>query len=95
MPAALVVAVDPDAPTGELSRLDICHVPTDTASGPLVEVAAARVPLEVSERGRVRVFRPLDAAEEHYAVEIGGPDRSLPVLCRLHSACFTGDVSAA
>ncbi len=25
-------------------------------------------------------------------MEIGRPDRSLPVLVRLHSACFTGDV---
>ena len=58
----------------------------------MVEVAAARVPLEVSEAGRVRVFRPRDGSEEHYAVEIGAPDRGAPVLCRLHSACFTGDV---
>jgi GTP cyclohydrolase II len=50
------------------------------------------VPLAVSEAGRVRVFRPLDAGEEHYAVEIGAPDRTKPVLCRLHSACFTGDL---
>ena len=40
----------------------------------------------------MRVFRPLDGAEEHYAVEIGDPDRAAPVLCRLHSACFTGDL---
>ena len=40
----------------------------------------------------MRVFRPLDGAEEHYAVEIGAPDRRAPVLCRLHSACFTGDL---
>jgi GTP cyclohydrolase II len=38
------------------------------------------------------VFRDLDGSEEHYAVEIGAPDRTLPVLCRLHSACFTGDL---
>ncbi|MGB0440780.1 MAG: GTP cyclohydrolase II, partial [Paracoccaceae bacterium] len=30
--------------------------------------------------------------EEHYAIEIGQPDRSQPVLTRLHSACFTGDL---
>ncbi|MEM6464743.1 MAG: GTP cyclohydrolase II, partial [Pseudomonadota bacterium] len=30
--------------------------------------------------------------EEHYAIEIGRPSRSEPVLTRLHSACFTGDV---
>ena len=50
------------------------------------------MPLEVSDAGKVRVFRPLDGAEEHYAVEIGDPDRAAPVLCRLHSACFTGDL---
>ncbi|MDC1297506.1 GTP cyclohydrolase II, partial [Octadecabacter sp.] len=33
-----------------------------------------------------------DGGEEHYAIEIGHPDRSKPVLTRLHSACFTGDV---
>jgi GTP cyclohydrolase II len=38
------------------------------------------------------VFRPDDGGEEHYAIEIGRPDRSKPVLARLHSACFTGDV---
>ncbi|RMH50701.1 MAG: GTP cyclohydrolase II [Alphaproteobacteria bacterium] len=58
----------------------------------LMPVSAARVPLAVSEAGRVHVFRPLSGGEEHYAVEIGTPDRSRPVLARLHSACFTGDV---
>jgi len=58
----------------------------------LTPVTAARLPLSVSERGRLHVFRPDDGGEEHYAVEIGRPDRSQPVLTRLHSACFTGDV---
>jgi GTP cyclohydrolase II len=48
--------------------------------------------MAVSRAGRLRVFRPGDGGEEHYAVEIGRPDRSEPVLTRLHSACFTGDV---
>ncbi len=55
-------------------------------------IAQARVPLEVSEAGRVHVFRPTTGGEEHYAIEIGSPDRAVPVLSRLHSACFTGDV---
>ncbi len=38
------------------------------------------------------MFRPGDGSREHYAVEIGQPDRDQPVLVRLHSACFTGDV---
>ncbi len=58
----------------------------------LARASAARVPLAVSEAGRVHVFRPDDGGPEHYAVEIGRPDRGRPVLARLHSACFTGDV---
>jgi len=58
----------------------------------LNQVVSARVPLAVSKAGRVHVFRPDDGSEEHYAVEIGRPDRAKPVLARLHSACFTGDL---
>jgi len=59
---------------------------------PLHPVASARLPLSVSEAGRLHVFRPGDGGEEHYAVEIGQPRRDSPVLARLHSACFTGDL---
>ncbi len=55
-------------------------------------VSAARVPLTVSEDSRVLVWRPASGEEEHYAIEIGAPDRAAPVLSRLHSACFTGDL---
>ncbi len=58
----------------------------------LTEVSAARVPMAVSAAGRLGVFRPADGGDEHYAVEIGSPVRPGPVLVRLHSACFTGDV---
>jgi GTP cyclohydrolase II len=40
----------------------------------------------------VHIFRPEDGGDEHYAIEVGQPDRAAPVLARLHSACFTGDV---
>lgn len=59
---------------------------------PLHPVVQARLPMEVSEAGRLHVFRPQDGGEEHYAIEIGRPDRNKPVLARLHSACFTGDL---
>jgi GTP cyclohydrolase II len=55
-------------------------------------VSDARVPTRFAEAGRCHVFRPGDGGEEHYAIEIGRPSRSAPVLTRLHSACFTGDV---
>lgn len=59
---------------------------------PLHPVVSARLPMSVSEAGRLHVFRPEDGGEEHYAIEIGTPDRATPVLARLHSACFTGDL---
>ncbi len=55
-------------------------------------VAAAGLPLETHERSRLHVFRDRSGRTEHFAVEIGEPDPSAPVLTRLHSACFTGDV---
>lgn len=93
LPAALVLehaSAPALAQRHDLTRLDLetyAALPTD-----LVEVAAAQVPLDVSRQARVRVFRPVDGSEEHYAVEIGAPGRRDPVLVRLHSACFTGDV---
>ena len=55
-------------------------------------VISARLPMAAAQAGRVHVFRPRDGGVEHYAIEIGQPDRAAPVLARLHSACFTGDV---
>ena len=55
-------------------------------------VVAARLPTRLAHGGRLHIFRPDDGGVEHYAFEIGRPDRAQPVLARLHSACFTGDV---
>ncbi len=79
-------------------RHQLVHVDANDAerhmaqNSPLRAVVSARLPLMVSEAGRLHVFRPDDGGEEHYAVEIGRPDRAEPVLTRLHSACFTGDL---
>ena len=56
------------------------------------DMIAARLPTQNSDQGRLHVFRPPTADQEHYAMEIGRPDHTKPVLVRLHSACFTGDV---
>lgn len=58
----------------------------------LARVISARLPMAAAQAGRVHIFRPRDGGVEHYAIEIGAPDRATPVLARLHSACFTGDV---
>jgi GTP cyclohydrolase II len=76
-----------------LTRLQALSVaPLLQNLSPLAEVIAARLPVQVSDAGRLHVFRPDDGGEEHYAMEIGRPARNAPVLARLHSACFTGDV---
>jgi len=89
LPAALVLRLE-NVPAG-LTQLSLDEVAT-LGAPVLRQVAGARVPLAVSSAGRVLVFRDDDGDEEHYAVEIGAPDRDKPVLARLHSACFTGDV---
>jgi GTP cyclohydrolase II len=58
----------------------------------LSNIVSARVPITAAEATRLHIFRPDDGGEEHYAIEIGKPDRKAPVLARLHSACFTGDL---
>ena len=94
LPAALVLPLDDAA--GFAAQNNLTLVPADaaldTGLSPLNPIISARLPLDVSEAGRLHIFRPDDGAEEHYAVEIGQPDRSKPVLSRLHSACFTGDL---
>ena len=96
LPAAVVVGVENGAAFAAahgLTRIEHARAaPHLTDRSPLRDVVSARLPMEVSEAGRLHVFRPDDGGEEHYAVEIGRPDRSKPVLARLHSACFTGDL---
>lgn len=92
LPAALLAPLPDPAPEG-LTTLDAPEVLREiSAAAVLAPVSAARVPMRAAEKGRLHIFRPDDGGEEHYAVEIGSPDRSEPVLARLHSACFTGDV---
>jgi len=58
----------------------------------LRRVADARVPLSGAENTRIYAFRPADGGPEHLAIVIGEPDPDQPVLTRLHSECFTGDL---
>lgn len=96
LPAALLVPVSHGvtlADENALTLLPLAEIaPELLRMSPLHPVVNARLPMAASEAGRVHIFRPEDGGEEHYAIEIGRPDRSQPVLARLHSACFTGDV---
>ncbi|MEK9660973.1 MAG: GTP cyclohydrolase II, partial [Alphaproteobacteria bacterium] len=58
----------------------------------LRQVGAARVPISGAENTRIMAFRPPDGGHEHLAIVIGTPDPAEPVLTRVHSECFTGDL---
>jgi GTP cyclohydrolase II len=58
----------------------------------LSQTVSARVPLHEAEKARLIAFRPENGATEHLAIIIGEPSRHDPVLARIHSECFTGDL---
>ena len=96
LPAVLTAALSD--PVAFAARHDLTLLDIDSAAlGPaptlaITPVASARLPMRAAETARLHVFRPVDGGTEHYAVEIGHPPRTEPVLARLHSACFTGDI---
>ncbi len=92
LPAVLVVDAA-DVALDEWTVLDV-SLTAEWLAAPVTHanIVSGRVPIEVSSAGRVHVFRPNDGGEDHVVCEIGQPPRSEPVLVRLHSACFTGDV---
>lgn len=94
LPAILALPISPSQTGLEaLTRLSLPAIlPELGRNSPLHPVSAARLPMAAAGAGRVHVLRPEDGGPEHYAIEVGRPDRTAPVLARLHSACFTGDV---
>jgi len=103
LPAALVALIDLHEPD-ELARWaraqsllfvdarDIAAYSALVASS-LTRTGDARVPLADAEHTRIIAFRPRDGGVEHLAIMIGDPSiTDRPVLTRLHSQCFTGDL---
>jgi len=90
LPAVLVwpsaKAQMPEIPAAEILSYD------DDSVAALKLVARARVPLEGAAHTELAAFRPGDGGPEHYAVIINAPAPHQPVLTRLHSECFTGDL---
>ena len=102
LPAALVAAVA-DTGAADLAAWaarhglllvdagDVFQYET-TSARTLARVSEARVPLPEAEDTRIIAFRPRDGGLEHLALVVGAPDPALPVLLRIHSECFTGDL---
>jgi GTP cyclohydrolase II len=101
LPAALVLSLAPSEAALARRRTDFAVVETEAvltrraAIAGLTRVAEARVPLADAEDARLIAFRPGDGGTEHLAILIGTPDPAAPVLVRLHSECFTGDLLAS
>ncbi len=101
LPAALVVRVGAAeaalmARRDDLVTIDAADVfKRHAENAGLTRVAEARVPLADAEDARLIAFRPGDGGIEHLAIVIGAPDPAAPVLVRLHSECFTGDLLAS
>jgi GTP cyclohydrolase II len=91
LPAAVV---QPAAKITDVLEIDASAVfayDTDVVKS-LAIITRARVPLEGAEKTELVAFRAEDGGPEHYAIVINAPLTSEPVLTRLHSECFTGDL---
>lgn len=86
-----VIVVTPTEPVDAFTRLSVQEA-TPTTTPSYQRVTSAKLPTLFGGDTSLTIFRPQDGGEEHYAITVGRPDRQLPVLCRLHSACFTGDL---
>jgi GTP cyclohydrolase II len=101
LPAALVVRLGTAEAALFTRRRDLAAIDAKTVFGRnasaagLERVAEARVPLTEAENARLIAFRPRDGGAEHLAILIGSPNPAAPVLVRLHSQCFTGDLLAS
>ena len=100
LPAALAIEVERPLATERLAAtsdilsvaaFDIDHYQAHAARS-LRRVADARVPLDGAEVTDIVAFRPTDGGQEHLAIIVGDPPPERPVLVRLHSECFTGDL---
>ena len=101
LPAAVVTPVTPLPvdPAAWAAAHDILALGTSdieeyrfAGARSLTRVAEARLPLAQAENTRIIAFRPGDGGIEHLALVIGEPNDEAPVLVRLHSECFTGDL---
>jgi len=93
LPTAVIATVTGAIPDG-MGQVSVDEVVYVAELGPtqLSVVARSPVPLDGAEQTEMISFRPADGGKEHLAIVIGDVDPSRPVLCRLHSECFTGDL---
>lgn len=93
LPAALISNVTDRIPENVLvvKAEDVEAYSVESAKAIQI-VSQAHVPLEDAEIAKIVAFRPHDGGTEHLAIIVGEPDLSKPVMIRIHSECFTGDL---
>ena len=91
LPSALIVEGDGNPDIFSVQESSIQSYMTIAAQS-LIKVSEARVPLDNAENVRIAAFRPRDGGTEHLAIIVGEINTTEPVLVRLHSECFTGDL---
>ena len=98
LPAALIAPLAAD-PERWARKREMLYVAAEAAeayrpavAAMLRPVAEARLPLDGAPDSRIVAFRSDYGDADQYAVVIGRLAGDRPVLCRVHSACFTGDV---
>lgn len=94
LPAVIAVLVPADGAPATAVRCPIDPIlDYDVADAKALRlVTSAKVPLADAENTHILAFRPRDGGTEHLAIVIGDPPRPGPVLIRIHSECFTGDL---
>jgi GTP cyclohydrolase II len=90
LPAVLAQKIDKI--DKNLTSITAENVATAFQNKNIIKIVSGNFPIKVSKYSKLHIFRHENGTEENYAIEIGTPDRSHPVLCRIHSACFTGDL---
>jgi len=100
LPAALFAGPLPGDDGQDFAlRRGLLHVTADDVlkfdhsdADALQKITSAKVPLQGAAQTTMVAFRPDDGGTEHFALIIGDPNRHDPVLTRIHSECFTGDL---
>jgi len=99
LPVAVVAPIETPAPAAWAETNDVLCVEVaavaayeDDSAAALTPVTRARIALAEADEAQLVAFRPGDGSVEHLALIIGRPSPRQPVLTRLHSECFTGDL---
>ena len=94
LPMVIVAPAGAETSAAEIPAVDAGDVArfADDSARWLTRVAESRVPLADAEDAHIVAFRPWGGGPEHLAIVVGALDVTQPVLARIHSSCFTGDL---